>query len=193
MAEAKAETMQQEREEVYAALHYAASFHCLVEQWKNCEELRTKPKEKWVFSWKRKSVHRMEWCAEADRYRCMRCGRGSKYMKKPGKCTGPILLSNSLENAEDDIWEGHDLTRRMDRQGEVLIWRRKCSGYVRQRMGPKLMSCCKLEPVGTQGHGKMLKRIPSPGRWWGSSKGCKNTGGSKDKREELQGKSIRGF
>ena len=25
------------------------SFHCLVEQWKNCEELRPKPKEKWIF------------------------------------------------------------------------------------------------------------------------------------------------
>ena len=54
MAEAKAETMQQEREEVYAALRYAASFHCLVEQWKDCEELRPKPKEKW-FSWKRRA------------------------------------------------------------------------------------------------------------------------------------------
>ena len=31
MAEAEAETMQQEREEVYAALQYAASFHCLIE------------------------------------------------------------------------------------------------------------------------------------------------------------------
>ena len=30
MAEARAETMQQKREEVYAALQYAASFHCLV-------------------------------------------------------------------------------------------------------------------------------------------------------------------
>ena len=49
MAEARAETMQQEREEVYAALQNAASFHCLVEQWKDCEELKPKPKEKWTF------------------------------------------------------------------------------------------------------------------------------------------------
>ena len=49
VAEAKTETMQQEGEEVHAALQYAASFHCLVEQWKDCEELRPKPKEKWVF------------------------------------------------------------------------------------------------------------------------------------------------
>ena len=45
MAEARAETLQQEREEVYVALQYAASCHCLVEQWKDCEELKPKPKE----------------------------------------------------------------------------------------------------------------------------------------------------
>ena len=26
-------------------------------------------------------------------------------------------------------------------------------------MGPKLMNCCLAEPMGTQGYGKMLKRI----------------------------------
>ena len=49
MAEASSETMQQERDEVYAALQYAASFHCLVQQWKDCEELKPRPKEKWIF------------------------------------------------------------------------------------------------------------------------------------------------
>ena len=34
MAEARAKTVQQEREEVCVALQYAASFHCLVEEWK---------------------------------------------------------------------------------------------------------------------------------------------------------------
>ena len=46
MAQVRARTVQQEREEVYAALQYAASFHCLVEEWKDCEEVRPKPKEK---------------------------------------------------------------------------------------------------------------------------------------------------
>ena len=46
MAEARAETMKQEREKVYVALQRAASFHCLVEEWKDCEELKPKPKEK---------------------------------------------------------------------------------------------------------------------------------------------------
>ena len=48
LAEARAETMQQEGEEVYAALQYAASFHCLVEAWKDCEERKPKPQEKWT-------------------------------------------------------------------------------------------------------------------------------------------------
>ena len=44
-------------EEVYAALQYAASFHCLVEEWKDCEELRPKPKEKWIL-WIRRARNR---------------------------------------------------------------------------------------------------------------------------------------
>ena len=100
MAGARAETVQQEREEVYAAEQYAASLHCLVEQWKDCEELKPKPKEKWIFVDKKseETKHRTEWCAEADRYRCVRCGKGSKKMKMPGTCTGPKLLSKNLEN-----------------------------------------------------------------------------------------------
>ena len=51
------------------------------------------------------------------------------------------------------------MVRRLDRQGDVLIWCRKCSGIARQRMGPTLMNCCKPEQVGTKKYGKMLKRI----------------------------------
>ena len=144
MADAKAETRNQEREDVYAALQCAASF--LVEQWKDCEELRPKPKEKDSFIDKKSEgiKRRTEWCPEANRYRCMRCGKGSKYMKMPGRCTGPKLLSKGLGE-----W----------RQGEVLIWCRKCSGYARQRMGAKLMNCCKPEQMGTKEYGKMFKRI----------------------------------
>ena len=49
MAQARASTVKQERDEVYAALQYAASFHCMVEEWKDCEELKPKSKEKWIF------------------------------------------------------------------------------------------------------------------------------------------------
>ena len=63
MGEARAKAMQQEREEVHAALQYAASFHCLVEQWKDCEELRPKPREKRIFVDKKskETKRRTEW------------------------------------------------------------------------------------------------------------------------------------
>ena len=65
MAQARANTIQKEREDVYAALQYAASFHCLVEEWKDCEELKPPPKEKWIFVDKKREVakHQTEWCA----------------------------------------------------------------------------------------------------------------------------------
>ena len=60
---------------MYVALQHAASFHCLVEQWKDCEELEPEPKEKWSFvdKWSEGMKRRTEWCAEANRYRCMGC------------------------------------------------------------------------------------------------------------------------
>ena len=63
-AQVRANTVQQKREEVYAALHYAACFHCLVEEWKDCGELEPKPKEKWVFVKQQGEAkkHRTEWC-----------------------------------------------------------------------------------------------------------------------------------
>ena len=98
MAEARAKTVQQEREEVHAALQYTASFHCLVEEWKDCEELTPKPKEKLVFVDEKRegTKHRTECCAASNNYRCMRCERGSKDMKMQGKCTGPKYLSTIL-------------------------------------------------------------------------------------------------
>ena len=52
---------------------------------------------------------------------------------------------------------GHDMVRRVDRQGEVLIWYRKCSGYARQRVGPKLMNCCKPKKFGTKENSLILE------------------------------------
>ena len=46
------------------------------------------------------------------------------------------------------------MVRRMDRQGEALMWCRKCSGYARQRMGPETDELLKPEPMGTQGVAK---------------------------------------
>ena len=85
--------------------------------------------------------------------------KSSKYMKVPGKCTGPKCLSSCFGKWKKRHLGGHDLVRRMDREGEVLIWCRKCSGYARQRIGPKLRNCCKLEQVGIKEYGKMINRI----------------------------------
>ena len=62
MTETRAKTIQQEREEVHAALQHAASFHCLAGEWKDCEELKPKPKEKWIFVDKKseETKHRTE-------------------------------------------------------------------------------------------------------------------------------------
>ena len=49
MAQATASTVKQEREEVYLALQYAASFSLFGGKWKECEELEPKPKEMWTF------------------------------------------------------------------------------------------------------------------------------------------------
>ena len=146
---------------MYVVLQYAASFHCLVDEWEDCEELKPKRKEKWIFVDKKSEEmkHQTEWCAKADRYRCMRCGRGSKNMKMPGRCTRPKFMSKSLGNWRKRHLGGHDFARRMDRQEDVLIWCRKCSGYARRRMGPKLMNCCVREQMGPKEFGRMMKRI----------------------------------
>ena len=64
MVQARASTVQESR----AALHYAAGFHCLVEEWKDCEELEPKPQEKCVFMNKKGETkkHGTEWCAAAN-------------------------------------------------------------------------------------------------------------------------------
>ena len=79
---------------MYAALQYAASFHCLVEDWKDYDELKPKPKEKLtVVDQKREQTkHRTEWCAEANKYRCLRCERSIKYMKMKDNARANVLV-----------------------------------------------------------------------------------------------------
>ena len=47
------------------------------------------------------------------------------------------------------------MVRRMDRQGEVLIRCRKCSGYATLRMGSKLMKC----KPGASGHQRVWRDV----------------------------------
>ena len=51
------------------------------------------------------------------------------------------------------------MMRRVDRNGEALMWCRKFLGYARQRLGPELMNQCKLEKMDTKKYGKMSKPI----------------------------------
>ena len=62
-----------------------------------CEELSRSQKKRWIFvdQTSEEMKHRTKWCAEANK-----CGRGSKYMKMPGKCTGPKYLSEISGNGE---------------------------------------------------------------------------------------------
>ena len=59
-------------------------------------------------------------------------------------------MSKNLGKSGRRLQEGHDLVRRTDRQEDVLIWCRKYSGYARQRIGPKLINCCRPEQMGTK-------------------------------------------
>ena len=83
-------------------------------------------------------------------------------MKMSGKCTGAEVFVNTfgkMRGRKKYLESMHDLVRRVDRRGETLIWCWKCSGFARQRMGPKLMNCCRPEQAGTKEYGKMIKRI----------------------------------
>ena len=53
-----ASTVHQER--CLQLLQHAASFHCLVEEWKDCEELKPKPKEKWAFVNKKREAKKLQ-------------------------------------------------------------------------------------------------------------------------------------
>ena len=102
----------------------------------NCEDFRPKPKEKLYFVDRRRErvMHRTEWCAEANKCRCMRCGKGSKYIKMTGRCEDQNSCQKKLGKWRSRHLGGHDLVRRMERQGEVLIWCRMCSGDGHQRI-----------------------------------------------------------
>ena len=57
------------------------------------------------------------------------------------------------------------------------------SGYARQRIGPKLLNCCRPEPMGTQEYDRMLKRIQvlEDGR---SQQRMQEAGGTKEKNHK---------
>ena len=74
-------------------------------------------------------------------------------------CRTDRFIKQFGEVGEKRRMGGRDIVRRRGRQGEVVIWCRKCSGYARQRKEPKLMSCCKPQEMGTKEYRRMLTRI----------------------------------
>ena len=83
----------------------------------------------------------LKWCAETNEYRCMRCGKRQQIREHARKMHRTKISVTKFGKWRKRHLGGDDLVRRMDRQGEVQIWCRKCSGYARLRMGPKLMNC----------------------------------------------------
>ena len=59
-------------------------------------------------------------------------------------------------------------------------------------MGPKLMHCCKPEPMGTQGMATCCREFKSRKMVWFQQQ-RQEIGGLKDNKEESQKKSIRDF
>ena len=112
-------------------------------------------------------------------------------MKMPGTCDGPKFLSKRMEKLSRRHLGGHDLVRRMEEWCEVLKWCRKCSRYARQRMGPKLVNCCKPDQMGTKEFGKMMKRIQTLEEGSVPAKEAKN-GKSRENRIELRERSVGG-
>ena len=109
--------------------------HCNVQQaftvwWKNgriVKEVRPKRKKKWTFVNKKGEAkkHRTVWCAAANKYRCMRCGRTNGNVRDQSGCE-KIPNPNWVDGA-NHILGGHDMARRVDRDGQQSIWCRKCS------------------------------------------------------------------
>ena len=74
-------------------------------------------------------------CDRPSKYRCMRCGKGSKYMKMQGKFTGPTYFTYGR------TWHGE--THKQAERGSDLVL--NVLVFARQRMGPKLMDFSKPE------------------------------------------------
>ena len=141
MAPIGASAVQQTAKGFYAALPHAASFRCLVEEWQDCEELDLKWLEKGVSGQTSGSQEALHSGVRLCKH-CVRCGRSSKKIKMPGTGERPRWLGKTptkkLKRLGKAHLGGHDMVRRVDPNGEALLWCRKCSGYAKCRLGPKL-------------------------------------------------------
>ena len=110
MAQVRASTVQQEREEVYAALQNAAGFHCLVDEREDRQELKPKPKEKRRYvNKKRNGKETSEWCEQTsigvgDAEEVAKTRRDKRKVKDRNGCVK--TPSTSWEDGANRVWEG---------------------------------------------------------------------------------------
>ena len=109
-----------------------------MEELKDCEELKHMLKGEWTFLNKKGEArkHRTDWCAAANRYRCVRCGRSSKHLKIQGKCGQPKWMREDSKHklvrwGKSHLGE-HDTVRRVDN------WVQKVFGLFAATTGTKM-------------------------------------------------------
>ena len=97
MAQTRAKTVKQEREEVHS-LAVCGQFSLSGRGLERLCRAQVAAERKVGFCGQegKEARHQTEWCANDSKYRCMRCGKGSKWMKIQGECSGPKYLSKCL-------------------------------------------------------------------------------------------------
>ena len=92
MAEARADTMRKERRSVRSPAVRSQLSLFGGRHGKTVKNSSRSPRTKGRLSWtgieRKQGIDRSVFAA-VSKYRCLRCGRGSKYVKMQGKCTGP--------------------------------------------------------------------------------------------------------
>ena len=114
----------------------------------------------------------------------MRCGRGSKIHEDARKMYRTQNSCQKFGKWGRRHLGGHDLVRRMDRQVPDMV----------QTMNETKTDG--LLQAGTDGFPRVWQNVEensSPRRWVGSRQWRQEAGGLKDRREESQEQSIRGF
>ena len=155
-------TVQQERAEVYAALQYAASFHCLVKEQKDFEELKPQPKEQWTCGQAKRgnTASNGMVCFSVSKYRCLKMwkrqqvhedGRSMYRVEKPGNFVGRNVEKTKYGRTRygkknGQAWRSFDLVQKM-------LWLHTTEN------GTKTDELLQTGEGGTTEDGKMLKRI----------------------------------
>ena len=94
-------------------------------------------------------------------------------MKMPGKCTGPKYLSGFFGKWRERHLGGHDLLRRMDKQGEIFDMVQEMPRLCETENGAQIDE---LLQAGASGHTRAWRNVENNSnsrRWQSSCKGGK--------------------